>query len=114
MAQKVGFIGLGAMGRPFAINILRAGFDLIVYDVRPEPMAELVRLGAKSARSAREVAQYSEIVDIAVREEGDRSAGGSGGSKPPLDVVMHGPDGLLAGAHPGLAVVIHTVVDPLK
>lgn len=113
MAQKVGFIGIGAMGRPFATNIVKAGFDLIVYDVRPEPVAELVKLGAKAAKSAREVAEYAEQVDIAVREEANEPTA-KDGSEPPLETVLHGPDGLLAGAHPGLTVVIHTAVHPTK
>ena len=63
MPQKVGFIGLGSMGRPFATNIAQAGFDLIVHDLRPEPVAELVKLGARAGSSAREVAEYAEMVD---------------------------------------------------
>ena len=76
MAQKVGFIGLGTMGRPFATNIVKAGFDLTVYDVRPEPVKELVGLG------------------------------------PEVDALMHGPDGLLAGVHQGLIMVIHSSMHP--
>lgn len=102
MPQKVGFIGLGAMGRPFATNIVRAGFDLIVHDLRTEPVAELANLGAKAAGSAREVAQYAEIVDIAVRDVLE------------VDAVLHGPDGLLAGAHPGLIAIIHTSLHPTE
>ena len=47
MDKKIGFIGLGAMGRPMAANILKAGFDLTVYDIRSEPMRELEKIGAK-------------------------------------------------------------------
>lgn len=100
MIQKVGFIGLGTMGRPFATNIVKAGFNLIVNDVRPEPVKELVGLGARAASSAREVAAYAEVVDIAVPHE------------PEVDALMHGPDGLLAGAHPGLIVAIHSSLHP--
>src|SRR5581483_8310768 len=102
MEQKVGFIGLGSMGRPFATNIANAGFDLVVYDVRPEPVADLVKLGARAASSARDVAQQVEIVDIAVKDDGQ------------VDAVMHGPDGVLAGAHPGLVAVIHTSIHPIS
>jgi len=100
MPDKVGFIGLGSMGRPFATNIAAAGFDLTVHDVRPEPVAELVALGARAASSAREVAQQAAIVDIAVRDEGE------------VNSVMHGPNGLLAGARPGLIAAIHTSLHP--
>lgn len=101
MAQKVGFIGLGTMGRPFATNILKAGFDLMVYDIRPQPVADLVKLGAKGGDTPREVAQHAEILDIAVRDE------------PEVDAVMDGPDGVLAGAHPNLIAVIHSSVHPI-
>ena len=54
--MKAGFIGLGGMGRPIARNILRAGFDLVVTDVREEPVRELVAEGAGAVRSAAEAA----------------------------------------------------------
>src|SRR5581483_10616752 len=101
MADKIGFIGLGTMGRPFATNIVRAGFDLTVYDVQPQPVNELVKLGARAARSAREVADLVDIVDIAVPHEAE------------VDAVLQGPDGLLAGAHPGLIAAIHSSIHPL-
>lgn len=88
------------MGQPFAANIVQAGFDLIVYDLRPEPVAELVALGARPAQTAREVAEQADIVDIAVPHE------------PEFEAVMHGPDGLLAGAHPGMVWAIHSSLHP--
>ena len=97
---RVGFIGLGSMGQPFAANIVQAGFDLIVHDVRPEPVAELVALGARAAHAAREVAEQSDIVDIAVPHE------------PEIEALMRGADGLLAGSHPGLVWAIHSSLHP--
>lgn len=99
---RIGFIGLGRMGQPFASNIVQAGFDLIVHDTRREPVDALVALGATSAASSREVAQYAEIVSVAVQNESQ------------IDAVMHGPDGLLSGAHPGLIAVIHTSIHPTQ
>ena len=64
MALKVGFIGLGTMGLPFATNILRAGFDLIVHDVRPKPVDELVEL-------ANVVKSYGGLYATHMRSEGD-------------------------------------------
>jgi 2-hydroxy-3-oxopropionate reductase len=98
---KVGFIGLGTMGRPFATNIASDGFELMVHDIRPEPVDELVRAGATSGGSAREVAAYADAVAIAVQHEEE------------VDAVLHGPDGLLAGAHPGLIAAIHASLNPL-
>jgi len=88
------------MGQPFATNVLQAGFELAVYDLRPEPVAELVKLGARAASCARELAESCDIVDIVVRDHKD------------VDAVMLGTDGLLAGGHPGLVAIIHTHVHP--
>ena len=96
MAPRVGFVGLGTMGQPFAENIVQAGFELTVYDLRPEPVAELVALGARAALTAREVAEHADIIDIAVPHE------------PEIEALMHGPDGLLAGSHPGSIWAIHS------
>lgn len=89
------------MGRPWATNIVQDGFDLTVYDLQPEPVAELVKLGAKAAHSAREVAEYADMVGITV----------SGADA--VDAVLDGPDGVLAGAHPGLTVMVQTSLHPL-
>jgi 3-hydroxyisobutyrate dehydrogenase-like beta-hydroxyacid dehydrogenase len=108
MAQRAGFIGLGRMGRPFATNIVKAGFDLMVYDVEPGPVAELVRRGAKAASSAREVAEYADTVGIAIRHEPDVNPVRS------IDVVMEGPNGVLAGTRPGSTMIIHSAMHPTK
>ena len=60
--MKVGFIGLGGMGKAIATNVLKAGFELTVCDIREQPVRDLVQLGAKSAASPREVAAASDIV----------------------------------------------------
>ena len=48
MATRVGYVGIGQMGKAIAINVARAGFDLMVYDLREEPLRELAVLGARS------------------------------------------------------------------
>ena len=50
--MKIGFVGLGIMGRPMALNILKGGFDLTVWARRAESMAPLLAAGAKGAASA--------------------------------------------------------------
>ena len=101
-ATRVGFIGLGTMGQPFAVNIVQAGFDLTVCDLRPEPVAELVALGARAAATPREVAEQSDIIDIAVPHD------------PEMEALMRGPHGLLAGARPGQVWAIHSSLHPRK
>ena len=60
--MKVGFIGLGVMGAPMALNILKGGYELTVYDKSPEAIARLVQAGAKAAKTPKEVGAASEIV----------------------------------------------------
>jgi 2-hydroxy-3-oxopropionate reductase len=60
--KTIGFIGLGVMGKPMARNLLKARCPLIVYDVRPEPVRELVTAGAQAGVSAKDVAARSDVV----------------------------------------------------
>jgi 3-hydroxyisobutyrate dehydrogenase-like beta-hydroxyacid dehydrogenase len=62
MAVSVGFIGVGNMGNPMAGNVLKAGFPMTVFDKSAKAMENLVQAGAKAAKSAREVAEASEVV----------------------------------------------------
>lgn len=62
MAVATGFIGLGNMGNPMALNVLKAGFALTVYDMNPKTMENLVQAGAKGAASPQQVIDNSEVV----------------------------------------------------
>ena len=59
--MKIGFIGLGIMGRPMAKNLLRAGYSLVVYD-KTAPLSDVVSLGAEGAGSNREVASRCDVI----------------------------------------------------
>ena len=95
--SDVGFIGLGRMGKPMASNILNAGFGLTVYDSREEPVRELTRLGARAAKSAREVAEASDLIAIAVVDDAQ------------VEEVF---GGALAGSRDGTIIAIHSTVYP--
>src|SRR5258706_3220748 len=97
---KVGFIGLGRMGVPIANNILAAGYDLTVYDVREEAVAKLVQGGARAAASPREVAQQAELIELVVVDDAQ------------VGVVLTGEQGVLASARAGSIVAIHSTVLP--
>ena len=97
---KVGFIGLGRMGEPIANNVLAAGFDLVVYDVREAALAKLVERGANAAHSPREVAQNVELIELVVVDDAQ------------VDAVLTGNRGVFAGAHAGSIVAIHSTVLP--
>jgi 4-hydroxybutyrate dehydrogenase/sulfolactaldehyde 3-reductase len=102
MARKetIGFIGLGAMGRGMAANCVRKGFDLVVCDVNPEPVAALVKLGAKSAKTPAEVAKVATIV-ITVLPTGKE-----------VDAVVMGPGGLFDTLPAGALVLDLSTIDP--
>jgi len=87
--RKVGFIGLGRVGAAMARNILKAGFDLMVYNRTPEKATPLLEKGASRAESPREAAARSDAVITCLLD--DRST---------LDAVA-GDRGLLAGMRPG-------------
>jgi 3-hydroxyisobutyrate dehydrogenase-like beta-hydroxyacid dehydrogenase len=100
MPPKIGFIGLGRMGKPIAVNVARAGFDLTVYDLRQEPCRELASLGARVASYAGEVAEMSDVVEIIVVDDEQ------------TEQVISGERGLIHGAHPGLIVALHSTLLP--
>ena len=60
--KKIGFIGLGIMGKPMAMNLIKAGYSLTVYDIRREAVKEVVAAGAKEGKSSKDVAAQSEVV----------------------------------------------------
>lgn len=60
--KKIGFIGLGIMGKPMARNLLKAGYQLIVYDINAGAINELVQDGAKEGKSSGDVASQSEVI----------------------------------------------------
>lgn len=60
--MKIGFIGLGVMGRPMAKNLLKAGYELYVYDVVPKGVEELAVCGAHAMDSNKAVAEKSDVV----------------------------------------------------
>ena len=98
--MKVGFIGLGGIGKPMAINVARSEHELTVTDLREEPLLELGQHGARIAGSAREVAAASDIV-LASLPSNDAS-----------ETVALGPDGVLAGAKAGDIYVDLSTISP--
>ncbi len=100
MAIRAGFIGLGNQGKPIAAHYAPDGFETIVYDIDPAPVAELVAGGARAAASPREVAIHSDVIGICVPE--DRHV---------LAVVL-GEDGVLSGAARGSVIAVHSTILP--
>jgi 3-hydroxyisobutyrate dehydrogenase len=98
--ERVGFVGLGIMGTPMARNAIKAGFPVVVTNrtlARAKPLEEL---GATVARTPREVAERSDLVVTMVT------------SSPDVEAVTFGPDGIAAGAHPGLLAIDMSTISP--
>ena len=99
--MKVGFVGLGVMGGPMAMNIVRKGHELTVYDRSPEAVARLVAAGAKAAASPKDVGAASEIVVTMLPEPQH------------VEQVCLGPDGIAAGLRQGGMVIDMSTIDPV-
>jgi len=100
MTQKIGFVGLGLMGSRMAMNLVRAGYAVTVYNRTPEKTKPLAEAGAMVAGSLAEVAQNSEIVITMVS---DSAA---------LQSVVLGPGGVLEGLQPDSVLIDMSTVDP--
>ena len=101
MSGRIGFIGLGNMGRGMASNLCRKGFSLTVFDINPVPMDALRQLGARAAAGTGEVANASDIV---VTMLPDSAA---------LERVAFGADGILERLASGGLFMDMSTVDPL-
>lgn len=97
---KVGYIGLGLMGKSIARNILKAGFPLVVHNRSRAAVNELVAEGATAAFSPAEVARQVDVVFTNLPDS------------PDIEQVVLGPEGILQGAHPGLIWVDNSTIKP--
>lgn len=97
---RVGYIGLGLMGKSIARNILIAGFPLVVHNRSRAAVAELVKEGAKEAFSPREVATNVDVVFTNLPDT------------PDVESVVLGKDGIIEGAHAGLIYVDNSTIKP--
>ena len=96
----IGFIGLGIMGGPMALRLLRAGHDVTVYNRTASKCEPLVAAGARPALSPREAAEGAEIVISIVTDSPDARA------------VLLGPDGATRGASPGALFIDMSTIAP--
>ena len=101
MAQLIGFIGLGIMGRPMARNLLKAGYPLVVHSRSRGPVDEIAKAGAKVGTSPRDVASQSEVLITMLP------------NSPDVEQVVLGRDGVIEGARPGLVLLDMSTISPL-
>jgi 2-hydroxy-3-oxopropionate reductase len=97
---KIGFIGLGIMGKPMSKNLIKAGHELVVYDVVPAAVQDVVAAGAKAADSSKAVAEQCSLIITIVP------------NSPHVKAAILGPNGVLEGAKTGSLVVDMSSIDP--
>ncbi len=98
---KLGFVGLGIMGKPMAGHLVKAGHEVSVYDLNPAPVQELSSKGASACRNSKEVAQKSEIIFIMVQDT------------PDVEAALFGKDGIAEGLKPNSIVVDMSSISPI-
>ena len=99
--MKIGFIGLGIMGRPLSKHLVNAGFDVMVSDVNPDPVKELVSLGASTGTYA-EIGEQCEVV-ITILPTGGI-----------VQSVLFDEGGIASTIKPGSLVIDHSSVSPVE
>lgn len=97
---RIGFIGLGIMGRGMTHNLLNKGFSVTVWNRTPARMEELVQAGATAANSPAELAAQCDITLICVSDT------------PDVEAVILGENGVLSGVKSGSLVVDHSTISP--
>ncbi len=100
--MKVGFIGLGIMGKPMSKNLLKAGYELVVFDFNKDAVNEVTECGAVSAASGREVAEQCGVVITMVP------------NSPHVRAAVLGENGVADGAKPGTVLIDMSSIDPTE
>ena len=101
MKKKIGFIGLGIMGKPMSKNLLKAGYSLVIFDFNKNAVAEVAALGADIGKSGKDVAEKSEIIITMLP------------NSPHVKSALFDVDGIVEGAKPGTIVIDMSSIDPM-
>ena len=98
--RKIGFIGLGVMGKPMALNLVKAGYSLMVHDIVPDPVKVLVDAGAEKGDSPEQIGASCDIVFTMLP------------NSPHVQEVIGGENGILKGASPGCIIIDMSSIAP--
>jgi 2-hydroxy-3-oxopropionate reductase len=98
--ERIGFIGLGTMGKPMARNLMKAGYSLVVHNRSRQSVEELAKEGAVPATSSKEVAEQSDVVITMVPDS------------PDVEKVVFGPDGVIEGVSSGMLYIDMSSIAP--
>lgn len=100
--MKIGFIGLGIMGKPMSKNLVKAGYDLVVYNRSQSKADELVEMGAERALSPAEVAEQCEVIITMLP------------NSPQVRAIALGENGIASKAKPGTVLIDMSSIDPVE
>ena len=100
--MKIGFIGLGIMGKPMSKNLVKVGHELVVCDFNKDAVAELVEMGAKQAANGAEVAKECDVIITMLP------------NSPHVRSVALGENGIVDGAHEGSVLIDMSSIDPTE
>ncbi len=98
--MKIGFIGLGIMGRPMVLNLMKAGYEVAVYDIVKENVEQMAARGAEAKCSAKEASQDCEVIITMLP------------NSPHVKAAVLGEDGVLEGARPGRILIDMSSIAP--
>jgi 3-hydroxyisobutyrate dehydrogenase len=101
MSKRIGFVGVGTMGKLMAINLLKRHYQVTAFDLNPAPVEELLEFGAERAGSASEAAAVSDVVLTMLP------------SSPHVEQAVLGAGGILDGMRPGTILIDMSTIDPL-
>jgi 2-hydroxy-3-oxopropionate reductase len=98
---KIGFIGLGIMGKPMSKNLIKAGHELTIFDIVESAVKELESMGAKSARSSKEVTAKTDLIITMLPDS------------PDVEKAAFGPDGIFEGIRSGSTFIDMSTISPV-
>src|SRR5215207_3155409 len=101
MAERIGFIGVGTMGKPMAANLIKAGHQLSVFDLNQAAVDELAELGAEPAGTSAAAVAGADVAITMVP------------SSPNVEAAVLGAGGVLDGLRPGRVLIEMSTIDPL-
>ena len=99
--DRIGFVGLGRMGKGMASNLQQKGFQLTVFDIAASPMGDLEKLGATRATSLATLIQASDVVLTVLPSSAE------------VEAAVRGPEGVLVNGRPGLLFMDLSTIDPV-
>jgi 2-hydroxy-3-oxopropionate reductase len=99
--KKIGFIGLGVMGLPMSLNLIKAGYNVIAFDINQDSVNKVVKAGAEQGVSPKQIGESCEVIITMLP------------NSPQVEEVIAGKNGVLEGAKPGSVIIDMSSISPI-